>query len=677
MFVKHLSRLLILLFFVLQPFAVTKTEAKNHDGSSVLARVFSYRNTIADRDSTSVNVYVRYSITVDRRNPTLLVIPTMYAVARGNKEYAGETYSTIILKNGKAMEPQLHVSVGTIPHHREAMSVINSFQAPALYEPTLIGNNLLSPFNRINKKFYKYKVTKLTENRSEILFLPKLHNTQMISGTAITDNSSGRIISIYFSGEHDMIDFRIRAVMGSGGLRALVPQTCDIEASFKFLGNRITTTHHAVTTAPSIQADTITDSHDRELMGILRPEPLPQKELGIYSRYDSIRSLSDTAKSAEDKKKDILWDVIGDNLVNRIKGKFGTSDRGSFRISPILNPLYLGYSNSKGVTYKMKVRGSYVFSSNSDMSLYLKAGYSFKQHQLYFRLPLTYTFNKRRNGYMVAEIGNGNRITNSSIVDRIKHESLSDIDWDKMNLDYFKDFYVKFITNYDLSSKFSIQPGIMFHRRSAVDKKGFELAGKPVTYHSFSPTLQLQIRPWGWTGVYFTTDYERGIKGIGQSVMNYERFEFDASWIKKYHSIRSLSLRAGFGFYTTKDEEAYFLDYSNFCDENIPGGWNDDWTGEFQILNSNWYNASEYYVRTNATYEAPMMLMSHLPLIGRMIETERFYINTLFVNHLHPYIEYGYGFTNRLFSMGVFAATRNNKFDGIGCRFGFELFKDW
>ena len=32
---------------------------------------------------------------------------------------------------------------------------------------------------------------------------------------------------------------------------------------------------------------------------------------------------------------------------------------------------------------------------------------------------------------------------------------------------------------------------------------------------------------------------------------------------------------------------------------------------------------------------------------------------------------------NRLFSMGVFAATRNNKFDGIGCRFGFELFKDW
>ena len=677
MFVKHLSGLLILLFFVVQPFTVTNTEAKNHDGSLILDRVFSYINTLADKDSTSVNVYVRYTITVDKRNPTLLVIPTMYAVARGNKEYVGETYSTIKLKNGKATEPQLHVSVGTIPHHRKAMSVINSFQVPALYKPTMIGNNLLSPFNRINKKFYKYKVTHLTENRSEILFLPKLHNTQMISGTAIIDNSTGRIISIYFSGEHDMINFRIRAVMGSEGLKSLVPRTCDIEASFKFLGNKITTSHHAIATAPVMQADTVTDSHDRALMDRLRPEPLPRKEVSIYNRFDSIRSISDTTRSSEDRKKDVLWDVIGDNLVNRIKGNFGTSDRGSFRISPILNPLYLGYSNSKGVTYKMKVRGSYVFSSNSDISLYLKAGYSFKQHQLYFKLPLTYTFNKRRNGYMVAEIGNGNRITNSSIVDRIKHESLSDIDWDKMNLDYFKDFYVKFITNYDLSSKFSIQPGMMFHRRSAVDRKGFELAGKPTTYQSFSPTLQMQIRPWGWTGVYFTADYERGIKGIGQSVMNYERFEFDASWMKKYHSIRSLSLRAGFGFYTAKDKDSYFLDYTNFCDENIPGGWNDDWTGEFQILNSNWYNASEYYVRTNATYEAPMMLISHLPLIGRTIETERFYINTLFVNHLHPYIEYGYGFTNRLFSMGVFAATRNNKFDGIGCRFWLELFKDW
>lgn len=677
MFVKYSSRLLTLFILVILPAIITGATAKNRDGSLILDRVFSYRKTISDTDSTSVGVYVRYHITVDKRNPTLLIIPTMYALARGNKEYAGETYSTINIKDGNIAEPKLHVSVGTIPHHRKTMSVINFFLTPSLYEPTLIGNNILSPFNRINKSLYKYKITPLTNNRSEILFLPKLRNTQMISGTAITDNSTGRIISIYFSGEHDMISFKVRAVMGDDGLKSLIPLSCDVEAVFNFLGNKITTGQHAMTIPHATQADMVTDSHDRALMDSLRPEKLPSIETYIYNRYDSIHNISDSVKVSGKKKNDIIWDDVCEYLINRIKGNFGTSDRGSFRISPVLNPLYLGYSNNKGLTYKMKIRGNYIFSQNRDISLYLKAGYSFKQHQLYFKLPITYTFNKRHNGYAVVEIGNGNRITNSSIVDRIKHESLSDIDWDNMHLDYFKDFYTKFLTNYDLSSKLSMQPGIMFHRRSAVDKKGFGLAGKPVTYHSFSPTLQIQIRPWGRNGVYLTTDYERGIKGIGQSTMDYERFEFDASWIKRYYSIRALSLRAGLGFYTSKGKEAYFLDYTNFYDENIPGGWNDDWTGEFQLLNSNWYNASEYYVRTNTTYETPMMFLSRLPLVGKVIETERFYINTLFVKHLHPYIEYGYGFTNRLFSVGVFAATRNHKFDGVGCRFGFELFKDW
>jgi hypothetical protein len=40
-------------------------------------------------------------------------------------------------------------------------------------------------------------------------------------------------------------------------------------------------------------------------------------------------------------------------------------------------------------------------------------------------------------------------------------------------------------------------------------------------------------------------------------------------------------------------------------------------------------------------------------------------------------MEYGYGFTCRLFSMGVFVATNNWKYSGIGFQFGFELFSRW
>lgn len=54
--------------------------------------------------------------------------------------------------------------------------------------------------------------------------------------------------------------------------------------------------------------------------------------------------------------KDILWDVIGDNVLNRISQGFGKQNQGYFRISPILNPLYMGYSERKGIVYKFDLK---------------------------------------------------------------------------------------------------------------------------------------------------------------------------------------------------------------------------------------------------------------------------------------------------------------------------------
>lgn len=248
-----------------------------------------------------------------------------------------------------------------------------------------------------------------------------------------------------------------------------------------------------------------------------------------------------------------MWNSFGDYVINRTKGNFGTKDQGAFRISPILNPLYLSYSGRRGVTYKLKLNGSYKFSLNRDISIEFKAGYSFKQNQFYFNIPIRFNFNKRRNGYIGLDIGNGNRITNSSIVDQIKHESLDSIDWDKLELDYFKDFYVKFMVNYDLSNKWSVKPGMIYHRRSAVNEAGFVAANRPTTYYSFAPSLEIQFRPSGWSGPIITADYERGVR-IGSADMDYERFEFDVSWKKNFYSLRSMSLRLGSGFYTSKAE---------------------------------------------------------------------------------------------------------------------------
>lgn len=72
-----------------------------------------------------------------------------------------------------------------------------------------------------------------------------------------------------------------------------------------------------------------------------------------------------------------------------------------------------------------------------------------------------------------------------------------------------------------------------------------------------------------------------------------------------------------------------------------------------------------------------MIATAWLPLIGKYIEAERLYVSSLVVNHLHPYTEWGYGVTTRAITLGFFAAFKNTKFNGIACRFGFELFRDW
>ena len=105
--------------------------------------------------------------------------------------------------------------------------------------------------------------------------------------------------------------------------------------------------------------------------------------------------------------------------------------------------------------------------------------------------------------------------------------------------------------------------------------------------------------------------------------------------------------------YAKRGRSSYFLDYSNFRENTIPGGWNDGWSGEFELLNASWYNASNYYVRGNFTYETPLLAVSWLPLVGHYIEMERIYVSALSVKSLHPYLECGYGFTTRLFSVGA------------------------
>ena len=71
------------------------------------------------------------------------------------------------------------------------------------------------------------------------------------------------------------------------------------------------------------------------------------------------------------------------------------------------------------------------------------------------------------------------------------------------------------------------------------------------------------------------------------------------------------------------------------------------------------------------------MIATWIPYVGKFIEKERFYINSVLLERTRPYFEIGYGFTNRYISVAGFASFKNSQFERVGFKFDFEIFRRW
>lgn len=688
--------------------AMTLSVCAKTEGDSILQRLFIYPYIVKQgdiKDSISYS-YLKCSTLVNRRNTLLMAVPTMYAVAHGGaSQYLREDFNkTIIHGPGNYTSTKL-MSLSTVPHRSTPLPNMLQYLTPNIYHTTMIGDYILSPFNKDNRHLYRYKLETFKSGNVRLTFRPKLNNTLLVKGSAQIDPSSGRIYSTELHGEYDMIKFHLYVQMGDDGYMSLLPQRCELSSIFKLFGNDIRYAYTAVYGLSKTVEGDITDTHDLAIMSRLRPEPLTTYEQMIYDRYlrklnqkkeeevrDSLKQASATAGTIINTKhklraKKILWDMLGENLLTHIKQNFGTEQQGYVKIAPILNPLYMGYNENIGFYYKFDIRGGYNFSTRKNIWLRFKAGYSFKLHQFFFQTPLTYTFSKKHNGYIHSQFAMGRRITNSRIVNELMESkedagkpqttSTTTNEYDELHLNKFRDMYWDCYLNYDINPYLGFQSGFIFHRRSGTDHKGFKLLGIPRIYISWAPKIELLYRPMGYHGPTLMASYERSFKDVARTNMPYARWEFDGQYVMPLKHLNYLSIRIGTGFYTMKDKNGYFVDYENFRQTTIPDGWNDKWSGEFELLDGDTYNTSSYYVRANLTYESPILALAWMPFVGHYIEKERLYLSFLDVKKTHPYIEVGYGVKTRALSVGAFVSTINGKYKEFGFKFGFELFRQW
>ena len=448
-----------------------------------------------------------------------------------------------------------------------------------------------------------------------------------------------------------------------------------------------------LTESYTLRCDTNSLHLDSAYFASLRPIELMDDEKKLYEDY-AFRK--DTTALKPPSKRRVFWGEIGDFLLSDLN--VDLSRIGSVKCSPIINPLLLSYSGSNGFSWRQDFKYNRLFSGDKLLRIVPRIGYNFTRKEFYWSANADFDYWPQKRGAIHVNFGNGNRIYSSDVLDELKAMPDSTFDFDQIHLDYFKDLYFNFRHSIEVVNGLELSVGFSAHRRTAVEKSRVVVLNSSLplasdfldkfkdTYISFAPRVRVEWTPCLYyymngkrkinlRSAYptFSVDYERGIKGVFKSTGQYERIEFDLQHHVQLGLMRNIYYRFGFGAFTNQ-EQLYFVDFANLARSNLPIGWNDDIGGVFQLLDGRWYNSSRKYVRAHFTYEAPFLFLRHLMKYTRYVQNERLYVNTLFVPHLNPYLEIGYGIGTHIFDVGVFVSSENWKYTEVGCKFTFELF---
>ena len=654
---------------------------------TVLDSIFHFRQSLGQLpDSVKSSAYLKYNVNVLKRNLTMFFVPKVDVLISGTRRTLGESINKVTFYEGDKTDSKVLLNSYTLSRSgaRNVPSLIN-YLTPYIYNRTIFKSYIFSPFHRTNRSLYRYKL-KMLGSWAELSFKPKIKNPQLIKGKALINPANGQVLTTTFKCDFRMYKLQFNIQMNDGtepladpngeAVAALLPKRCNIEAYMRFLWNKIDIKYEN-TYEPDINLpDTISNTRDRKAMSQLRPYPLTEEEEELYQKYDSLQQKQrQEAQEMAGKKKKLtmkrIWNDYGKQLFRTHTAELGNAD---LRLNPLIDPMQLLHSSTKGFIYRIKTRAVVRLGENAALTFAPTGAYNFRRKRCYYELPLSWEFNERKNAHIQMNMYNTDPISNTGIKYEVKKVKDKDaIEFDSLNLEYYHNMRLVFDFQYSFRPWNQFNVGANFYRRSPMHKGYVNKEGKiEKTNFTFAPFVEWTQRLWE-KGPTLNINYEQGIMNVMGSTNSYGKQETDITWKLPLKKLRTVSLRLGGGCYIFNNRNR-FLDFNKFRDNNLQDTWNDKWTSDFQLIDRRWYNASDFYIRNNVTYESPLMLASWLPVVGRHVRMERVYVNNLVVEDFHPYTELGYGFATKAFSFAAYTSFMNGKYNSIGCRFSLEFY---
>lgn len=687
---------------------------------SILDKIFDFSRIYSDSiKEYKGDLYLKGLFKVHHQNRIMKYLPSMFRLEKGIDHYIHESISELHYTAPSIYDRKMRALISTFPNPKSETFDIMDYMKFNIYSSSLMGDKILSPLHESSRIHYRYEIDTIRYFMGGPLYTinitPRYRSTQLLEGKVQIASWNWAVKSFDLVGEYDMMAFRYRMKMGSTPETEFLPKQLNLDLDFKFLGNHVEMNYHGwmnykditmrtpgevidkrtnkerlnLSNSYTLTCDTSKLITDKKYFDQYRPVRLAAQEDTLYTSFlrrrmqREERNAADTVKTKKHKNM-IFWGQLGDALISSYN--IDLPKIGSVRCSPLINPVLISYSHRRGFSYKQVFKFNKLFYDGRLLRIVPQIGYNFTKKEFYAKGDFKYVYMPKRQGMVELNVGNGNRIYSSVVLDQLKEIPDSTFTFEGMNLDYFKDIYLNLSHNIEITNGLRLWTGVSMHWRYT--KSTPELDKRVRShYNSFAPRIRMEWTPnmayyingnrkvnVGSKYPTFAVDYERGLK-IFKHSGEHERLEMSAEQVLRFRNIHALAYHLGCGFFT-KQKGTYFVDFVNFNYRNLPEGWNEDIGGTFEMLDSRWYNSSSHYVSGNITFESPFIFLYPVGKLLSFIQKERVYAGMVFLPHLNPYFELGYGIGTHIFDAGLFIGNERGKFTSLGFKFTFELFND-
>lgn len=657
------------------------------------------------------DVYIKGHTEMTRHNFLMQYVRRIFPVSRSSKNMFFEILSHVKFSYPNEYLHDFKATNGnTIPNgakEREVLELLNL----NVYSSTMYNDGIILPVAHNAFKYYNFNLDtvqySLGTKLYKISFSPKLWSYKLVTGSLYVWDKLWNISKINVSGSLSFGDFNLVMSFGKDYRNFLLPFNADLSIRYHFLGNEIASTYHSyfkynyvqwltenpnagrrrklnLTAYYKLSADTIPIIRDSSYWSRIRDIPLTDKEKSMYKK--------DEQEERRDTSNTQTYLQLTERLTNTINLNYKST---RLRYSGVFNPSQFGYSARDGVSYRQRIRYSRTFSHDKQLRFYPSIGYVSKHHEMFFKFATDWEYLPQHLGVVSLSIGNSNQGYPSGITEKINQQLKdSTINFDDLDLRYFKHYYVELENHIELFNGFQISAGLSYHRRIPVRRTTDVKVGDDIQqiindkYHDFTPVLRFTYTPrqYYWMdgfrkeylySYYPTISFEvaRGIPHIWKSTGDYCRLEADIQQNIYLGLSRHFNYHLSAGLYT-KTKSTYFADFRYFARHGFPESWNDDFGGVFNVLPRAWYNASDKYMQAHILYESPFLISEIFrPKASKYMLMEHFYFSQLWLPVLPSYSEIGYGFGNDIINIALFAGFEKLQYKNIGLKFVFELFQ--